>query len=246
MPGDCCHGGPTVVAAVVFLTGAGMSGANIKRPFQKDGSARLKMFQQTREQPSLRRVLMNVSSTFEANAKTTEVVKSRRSTFDNPAEFAQSTAMFCAALGDYWFDAALTQPLTMRFGVVAAVGVRRESAEWHDERQQLADVVAVRAGQDCTDGDAIRIDEDVMLGTGSRAIRGVRASFSPAPTARTNDESTATREKSSWPVSCNFASPACAVGPTRRPSASRASAASRSNQSQIPTWSTGRTSVFRS
>ena len=66
---------------------------------------------------------VDVGPTFEANAKTTEVVKPRMSTFDNPAEFAQSTAVFCAALGDYWFDAALTQPLTMRFGVVAAVGV---------------------------------------------------------------------------------------------------------------------------
>lgn len=57
---------------------------------------------------------MKVSATFEANAKTSEVAKQRMSTFDNPAEFAQSTAVFCAALGDYWFDAAFTQPLTMR------------------------------------------------------------------------------------------------------------------------------------
>jgi hypothetical protein len=45
-----------------------------------------------------------------------------------------------------------------------------------------------------------------MFGTGSRAIRGIRASFSPAPTARTDDESTAALEKSSWPTSRNFAS----------------------------------------
>jgi hypothetical protein len=70
----------------------------------------------------------------------------------------------------------------------------------------LGDVVAVLSGQGRTDGDAIGIDEDVMFGTGSRAIRGVRASFSPAPTARTDDESTAAREKSSRPASRNFAS----------------------------------------
>jgi hypothetical protein len=35
----------------------------------------------------------------------------------------------------------------------------------------------------------------VVLGTGSRAIRGVRASFSPASAARTDDESTVAREK---------------------------------------------------
>lgn len=161
---------------------------------------------------------MNVSPTLEANTKTTEVVKPRMSTFDNPAEFAQTTAVFCPAPGDHRFDTALAEPLTMRLGVVATVCVddfrllkrpAAHAANWRDrinERQQLGDVVAVRAGQDCADGDAIRIDEDVMLGTRSRTIRGVRTSFSPAPTARTDDESTAAREKSSSPASRNFAS----------------------------------------
>jgi len=136
---------------------------------------------------------MNVSAAFEANTKTTEVVKPRMSTFDNPPEFAQTTAVFCPALGDHRFDAALAKFLAMRFGVIAAIGVddfgllkraAADAANWWDsvnKREQLGDVVAVRAGQDCTDGDAIRIDEDVMLGTWSRAIRGVRTSFSPAP-----------------------------------------------------------------
>lgn len=38
-------------------------------------------------------------------------------------------------------------------------------------------VVAVRAGQDGTEEDAIRVEEDVVFGTGSRAIRRDRASF---------------------------------------------------------------------
>lgn len=65
------------------------------------------------------------------------------------------------------------------------------------------------------------IDEDVMLGTWSRAIRGVRTSFSPAPTARTDDESTAAREKSSSPTSRNFASSSSCNRSKRRPSANR-------------------------
>jgi len=36
---------------------------------------------------------MNVSPTFEANAKTTEIVKPRMSAFDNPAEFSQTTVL---------------------------------------------------------------------------------------------------------------------------------------------------------
>jgi hypothetical protein len=71
---------------------------------------------------------------------------------------------------------------------------------------KLGDIIAVRAGQDCADGNAIGIDKDMVLGTWSRAIRGVRASFSPAPTARTDDESTTAREKSSSPASRNLAS----------------------------------------
>ncbi len=161
---------------------------------------------------------MNVGPTFEANAKTTEVAKPRMSTFNNPAELTQTTAVFSPALGDHRLDAALAKPLTMWLGVVATVCVddfgllKRPAgyaANWWDgvnQRQQLGDVVPVGAGQDCTDGDAIRVDEDVMLGTWSRAIRGARASFSPAPTARTDDESTAAREKSSSPASRNFAS----------------------------------------
>lgn len=106
----------------------------------------------------------------------------------------------------------------MRLGVMATIcvddfGLAKRSAaytaKWRDrvdERQQLGNVVAIRANQDGTDGDAIGVDEDVTLRTWSRAIGGVRASFSPAPTARTEDESTAACEKSSSPTSRNFAS----------------------------------------
>lgn len=161
---------------------------------------------------------MNVGPTFEANTKTTEVVKPRMSTLDNPAVLTQTTAVFCAALGDHWLDAALAKFLTMRFGVIAAVcvddrGFLKRSAthaanRWDgvNQWQQLGDIVAIRAGQDRADRNAIGVYEDVVLGTWTRAIRGVRASFSPAPTARTDDESTAAREKSSSPASRSFAS----------------------------------------
>lgn len=161
---------------------------------------------------------MNVGPTLKANAKTTEIMEPGVGTLDHPAKFSKTTTVLGAALRNHRLDAPITKSLAMRFGVVAAIGVddfgllKRSAARTAnrrngiDERQQLSDVVAVRACQDCTDGDAICIDEDVMLRTGSRAIRGVRASFSPAPTARTDDESTAAREKSSWPASRSFAS----------------------------------------
>lgn len=48
---------------------------------------------------------VNVGPTFEANAKATEVVKPRMSRFDDPAEFSQTTAVFCPALGHHRLDA---------------------------------------------------------------------------------------------------------------------------------------------
>jgi hypothetical protein len=161
---------------------------------------------------------VNVGATFKANAKTTKVMEPCVSTLDHPSKFAETATVFGPALCEHRLDAAFAQFPAMWFGVVAAIGVNNfgllkrpatctaDRLNGIDERQQLGNVVAVRAGQDGTDGDAIRIDKDVMLGTGSRAIRGVRASFSPAPTARTDDESTAAREKSSWPASRSFTS----------------------------------------
>ncbi len=121
--------------------------------------------------------------------------------------------MLCAAPGDHRLAASFAQLLTMPVGFAASIGVddlgllersatrtadRRNRV---DQRQQLRDVVAVRASQDGADGNAIGVYKDVVLETRSRAIRGVRACFSPTPTARTDEASTATYEKSIWPAS---------------------------------------------
>jgi hypothetical protein len=140
------------------------------------------------------------------------------SPFNHPAKFAKTVTVFGAAFCDHWLDAAFAKLLAMQLGIVAAIDIddfgrlKRSTActanRWNrvDKRQQLSDVVAVRAGQDCADRNAIGVYEDVVLGTGSRAIRGVRTRFSPTPMVRTDDEPTAAREKSSWPASRNFAS----------------------------------------
>lgn len=138
--------------------------------------------------------------------------------FDNPSEFSKPASVLGSTLRDHRLDATIAKFSAMRFGVVAAIGIEdlgllkgattHAANRWNrvDERQQLGDVVAVRAAQDRHDGNAVGIDKDVMLGAWSRAIRGVRARFSPAPTARTDDESTATREKSISPASRSLAS----------------------------------------
>jgi hypothetical protein len=180
---------------------------------------------------------VNVGTAFEANAKTTETMKPRMSPFDDPPEFAEAAAVFGAAPGDDRSDATLAKSAAMRVGIVATVSVddfwlvKRSAASaanrWDsvEQRQQLRDVVAVRAGQDRADRNAVRVYKDVVFGPWSCAIGGVRPSFWPAPMARTDDESTAACEKSSWPDSRSLPSsspcslshtPACCQSCNRR------------------------------
>ena len=161
---------------------------------------------------------MNVATTIEADTKTPEIVEPRVSPFYHPADFAQTAAMFSSTPCDHWPDVTITQVLTMCVGVVAAIAVndlglaKRSSARaanWGDsvdQWQQLGDVVTVWAGQCRTDRHSVGVYEDVVLRTWSRAIRWVWPSFSPAPTARTEEESTAAYERSSWPHSRSLSS----------------------------------------
>lgn len=140
------------------------------------------------------------------------------SAFDHPTILAESAAVSGPALRDHWLDTAIAQGSPMPLGVVSAIGVHharplnRVAAQaanrWNrvDQRQQLRNIVDVGASQDRGERCAVGVGDDVVLGAGSRTISGVRASFWPAPTARTDDESTAAREKSIWPAACSLAS----------------------------------------
>lgn len=140
------------------------------------------------------------------------------SPFDDPTEFAEAAAVFRPTPGDNRLDAALSKSAAMRVGIVTTVGVdelglaKRSAASttnrWDsvDQRKQLRDIVAVCTGQNRADRNAVRVYEDVVLGAWSCAIGGVWPSFWPAPTARTDDESTAAYEKSSWPDSRSLSS----------------------------------------
>lgn len=168
--------------------------------------------------------------------------------FDHPTILAKSATVFGAALCDHRLDAAIAQGLAMPLGVVAAIGVNharplnRVAAQAAnrrnrvDQRQQLRHIVDVRGSQDRGQRCAVGVGDDVVLGARSRAIRGVRASFWPAPTARTDDESTAAREKSIWSAARNLAS-----NSSWRRSHTPTSCQSRSRRQQVapepkPSW----------
>jgi hypothetical protein len=159
------------------------------------------------------------------------------SPFDDPTELAEAAAVFRAAPCDDRSDAAGAKSAAMRVGVIATVringlGLAKRSAasaanrrDSVDQRQQLRDIVAVGAGHDHADRNSVGVYEHMVFGPWSCAISGVWPGFWPAPTARTDDESIAAYEKSSWPDSRSLSSssrcslshnPACCQSCKRR------------------------------
>ena len=84
-----------------------------------------------------------------------------------------------------------------RIGVVQRpTRFTRQMRDRLDQRQQLRDVVAVGLGQDGAQRNALRVDAEVVLAARLAAIGWVRSSFFPPCTARTEQLSTTTRDKS--------------------------------------------------
>jgi hypothetical protein len=92
------------------------------------------------------------------------------------------------------------------------------SSNWVDainRWQQLCDVVPVSLGQNDIDLDALRVDEEVGLSARLTAIGWVRSAFSPRFTARTEELSATTREKSSLSAPRSLSSSTrCSLRPT--------------------------------
>ena len=98
----------------------------------------------------------------------------------------------------------------MRLGVVGAVG---QECSWSsprpaafalqgwdglDERQQLGDVVAIGAGEDAGERDAIGVGDQVVFAAGSSPINGIGSGLAAPKSARREAESQTARERSSW------------------------------------------------
>ncbi len=149
---------------------------------------------------------------FVTNLQASERVEPSNRALHDPARFAEPAAMRRADFGKHGRDAAATaQALSVWLGTVAPVALndirlaQMASAlstygrNRLDQRIELRDVVAIRAGQDDGERDALRIDDEVMLAAELAPVRWVRASFFPANMARTEELSTMARAMSSWP-----------------------------------------------
>ncbi|REG61225.1 hypothetical protein B0G80_4061 [Paraburkholderia sp. BL6669N2] len=180
---------------------------------------------------------MDVGTTLISSGKAAKSMQPRIGLLDDPADFAETAAMGFATPGDRCGDAGGVQGPAIL--VVAISAIRIDSgrlAKWStaqatnrrdriDQWKQLRDVVAIRASQDDRERRTVGVGGNVMFGTGSPTIGGVRSGFSPAPTARTEVEPMTTREKSIRSAARNFASriswsrsqaPACCQSRKRR------------------------------
>jgi hypothetical protein len=152
---------------------------------------------------------VNAGPTFVAQVEAAKPMQPRQRAFHNPPRATEPAAMRRAALRELGIDPAAMQRVAVRLRIVAPValnqrrfarGATRTAAERRnrvDQRQQLGDVVAVGGGQDRRQRDASRLGENVVFRPRLTAIGWVRSTFFPPCTARTDELSATTREKSS-------------------------------------------------
>jgi len=161
---------------------------------------------------------MDLGESLVADSQTMKIMEPGMRTFDYPSILSESTAMLSAALCQNRFNTPFVQFASVCFGIVSAIsiddlGLLQRAASnaadrWNrvDQRQQLRDVMPIGTGQNNREWHPVCVGRDMVLRTGPRTIYGVRPSFWPAPIARTEDESTITRDKSIWPAARNSAS----------------------------------------
>ena len=129
------------------------------------------------------------SQALEADAQSPKAVQPANGALDDPAGLAQPTAVRLPAAGDLSLDTRRVQGATVLVVIVAAIGLyesrlRQRSAalaadgrDRLDQGEKLGDVVAVGAGEDHRERDALRFGNEVVLGAWASAIGGVRSCF---------------------------------------------------------------------
>ena len=124
---------------------------------------------------------MDVVAAVGADEEAAAVVEPGEGAFDDPAVTAEPCAVLGLAAGDHGSDPSLPDKAAVLVLVVAAIGERLEPSPWpvdpaadsrHPVEQfdQLADVVAVAAGQGPSERDAAAVYEEVVLAAPPAAI----------------------------------------------------------------------------
>lgn len=161
---------------------------------------------------------MYIGTPLEANSQATKLMQPGIGALYYPACDSQATAVFGASSCNYRRDATLLQRGTMCIGVVSTVALQHfrfalrtpdltgDGRNTINEGKQLSHVMVIGARKNHIQRNALRVRDDVVLAARTTAIGWVRSSFFPAPTARIEELSTTTREKSNWSAPRSFAS----------------------------------------
>jgi hypothetical protein len=160
--------------------------------------------------PNSQKSIVDIITSFIADAETTVLVQPRKSTLNNPPVHPKTTSILCASLSQKGLNKLSTKLLAMRFAIVSSVPQNRSRTSNRpaylacyrrnslDQRQQLCNIVAVRSRQSHGQGNTVGIGHQMVFRPFFAAIRGVWARFRPPKIARTEAESTTAREKSIW------------------------------------------------
>src|SRR5271170_6465960 len=180
--------------------------------------------------------LVDVVTFVETRPQSAELVKQRQSLFHHIAEDTQAAAMWRVASSNQGGDGATRQLHSMEIGIVSPVAhhflrlaqrrtdLAANRRDGIDQRNQLRYVVAIGGGEEGGQRHAVGIDDQMVFRPVFPAIHGAGSRFFPPCTARMDDESTMTREKSirssarSW---FNSRWWSCSQTPARRHSSRR-------------------------
>jgi len=161
---------------------------------------------------------VDVVATFATDSEAAELMQPTDRAFHNPAVNTQATAVRGIAFSQHGFDVALAELPSVRLRVVSpvaldALGAAARSSPFAthrrngvNHRQQLRNVVPIGGRQRGREGNAGRIGGQMMFAAGFAAICRIGSRFFPPCMARTDDESTITRDQSILSAPCKWAS----------------------------------------
>ena len=158
---------------------------------------------------------MHLGAAFVADEQPFELVQVREGALDNPTESAEAGAMLGAAASDHRRDPAGANEPAVLVVVVATVtdylvgapsrppDKTADRGHAVEQRDQLRDVVAVAARECEGERDPGRIDEEMVLRSGSAPVNRARARFGAPFSACTWLPSTIARDHSICPAARN-------------------------------------------
>jgi hypothetical protein len=137
--------------------------------------------------------------------------------FHDPTRFSKAAAVRLTSFGNDGLNAFCAQLISMRLRVIAPVGLDNRRLGfgvshfaldgWNtfNQRYQLGDIMAVRAGEENGKRNALRIRDEVVFAPRFSSVRGIFSSFFPPHMARMEPESTTARDQSRRLLACSSA-----------------------------------------